>query len=291
MNFARALLRDLVDKRLWPIAVLLAATLVAVPLLIGGGSADDAAPVPAAALDEGASASASQSAPAVELVGPASVRARAGKVRDPFRRPKPKVVDDGGKPSHSASTDASKGTAAAETSTAVPTKNAPPTLTKPPFAYRTVVRFGPTDRDAGKAHGISRLTPLGGVVAPALLYLGVSARHGYAVFVLGPTAQQYGEGACVDPENCRIIGLRTGMSTIVDISGTEGDPRQYSLDVVSVRREVKHSKGIATKARAHVHPDGRDVLRELVDDAATARAFGQIVYAPSLGVLVAKRAP
>jgi hypothetical protein len=288
MNFARALLRDLVDKRLWPIAALLAATLVVVPLLIGGaGSADDGSPAPAAAVDESATANASQSAPAVELVGPASVRARAGTVRDPFRRPKPKVEDRVATPSASAATD----TAAAQTSTTDPTKNASPTLTKPPFAYRTVVRFGLTDGDPGKARGISRLTPLGGVIAPALVYLGVSIDGAHAAFLLGPSAQQYGEGRCVDRANCRIIVLKAGMSTVVDVTPTEGPPRQYSLEVVSVRRESKPSEDIATKARAHVHPDGRDVLSDVTGDAATARAIGKIVYAQSLGVLVAKSAP
>jgi hypothetical protein len=292
MNFARALLRDLVAKRLWPVAALLAVAMIAVPLLIGsGGSADDGSPAPAAAVDGDASASAPPAASRVKLVGPASVRSRPGKVRDPFRRPKPKVVEDGAKASAATSTETSKGTAAADTSTTDSTQNAPATLTKLPFAYRTEVRFGPVDRDAGKAHGISRLTPLGGPIAPALLYLGVSGDGEHATFLLGPTAQQFGEGRCLDPDNCRIIVLKAGMSTVVDVTPTAGDPRQYSLDVVSVQREGMPSAGIAAKARAHVHPDGRDVLRDVIGDPATAQAIGKIVYDQRLGVLVANSAP
>jgi len=292
MNFARALLRDLVDKRLWPVAVLLAATLVAVPLLIGGGgSADNGPPAPAAAVDAGASASASQSAPAVELVGPASVHSRAGKVRDPFRRPKPKVVnaDD--------STSKSEGASPASTSTTVPTSDSatpdpsPSTMPtqKSPFAYRTEVRFGSTDGDPGKDRAISRLTPLGDLTQPALLYLGVSNRNKGATFLLAPTAHAIGEGVCLF-KNCRIVGLRAGMSTVVDVTLADGRLRQYSLEVVSVKRE-RLSTDVARKARAREHPDGRDIMRELIRDRATEQAAAKIVYVQSLGVLALKKAP
>jgi len=292
MNFARALLHDLVAKRLWPVAALLAAALIAVPLLIGGGgSADDASPAPAAAIEGDASAGAPPAGSAVELVGPASVRSRPGKVRDPFRRPKPNVADAGAKAAASASTETSKGAAPADASTTDSTKHAPATLTKLPFAYRTEVRFGPIDRNAGKAHAISRLTPLGSPTSPALLYLGVSGDGEHATFLLGPTAQQFGEGRCLDPDNCRIIVLKAGSSTFVDVMPTEGDPRQYSLDIVSVQREGMPSAAIAAKARSHVHPDGRDVLRDVISDPATAKAIGKIVYTPRLGVLVLNSAP
>ena len=42
MSIVRNTLRDLVEKRLWPVALLLVAALVAVPV-IGGGGASDAA--------------------------------------------------------------------------------------------------------------------------------------------------------------------------------------------------------------------------------------------------------
>jgi hypothetical protein len=285
MNFARALGRDLVNKRLWPVAVLLAAALVAVPLLLGGvGGSGDESSVPAAALDEGAAANVSQTAPAVELVGPPSVRSRPGKVRDPFRRPKPKAVKAA---SASSPAEASKTTVPAATSTSTP--QATPAIPTPkPFAYRTEVRFGPTDADAPEVHAISRLTPLGGVTEPALLYLGVSPDGRHAIFLLGPTAQQHGEGRCVDAKGCRIIGLEAGTSTVVDVTPTAGEPRQYSLDVVTVKREEVQSKAAARKARARVHPDGRDVLRDVLGDGATAQALGTIAYAQSLGLLVAK---
>jgi hypothetical protein len=291
MNFARALVRDLVDKRLWPIAALLAAALISVPLLLGGGgSADKHAAVPAAAV-EGTS-SASQAAPAVELVGPPSVRSRRGRVRDPFRRPpKPKAVNADGSTSKSDGA-ASAGTSAkdstSDSAVADPSPGATPTH-RSPFAYRTTVRFGSTDGDAGKDRAISRLTPLGNRTQPALLYLGVSNRNKGATFVLGPKAQPTGEGICFS-KNCRVIFLKAGMSTVVDLTLADGTPRQYSLEVVSVQRE-RLSTALARKARAREHPDGRDIMRELNRDDATKLSSRKIVYVQSLGVLVRKKAP
>jgi hypothetical protein len=284
MTFARALVRDLVDKRLWPVAVLLVAALVAVPLLLaGGGSAGK--PVPAAAIDADTSATALGSVPAVELVGPPSVRSRPGTVRDPFRRPKPKAVKASADtpPPGTQTTAADPGAAASIP--VVPAKPAPE-----PFAYRTEVRFGSTEGDAPKARGISRLTPLGGLIEPALMYLGVSPDGRHATFLLGPTAQQNGEGRCVDVA-CRIKLLKAGDSMVVDVTPAAGEPRQYALDVVSVKREEMRSERAASEARARVHPDGRDVLRDLIRDGAAGGTIGKIVFDQSRGLLTSKSAP
>ena len=50
MSILRNLLADLVEKRLWPVAVVLAGALVAVPFLLGGGGdagTADVAAIPA----------------------------------------------------------------------------------------------------------------------------------------------------------------------------------------------------------------------------------------------------
>ena len=286
MTFARALVRDLVDKRLWPVVVLLVAALVAVPLLLaGGGSAGAGSPLPAAAVGADSSPPPARSVSAVELVGPPSVRSRPGPVRDPFRRPKPKAAKA------SAATPAPSAAATpADPGSPQLTPVLPATPVQKPFAYRTQVRFGSTDADAAKAHGISRLTPLGGLTEPALLYLGVSPDGAHATFLLGRNAQQNGEGRCVDVA-CRIKVLRAGESMVVDVTPAAGEPRQYLLEVVSVKREELPSERLAKRARARVHPDGSDVLLDLTHDGAAGGALGKIVYDRSRGVLASKSAP
>ncbi|MBA3747232.1 MAG: hypothetical protein H0W96_07015, partial [Solirubrobacterales bacterium] len=41
MNPVRRLFADLVEKRLWPVALALLVTAVAIPLLMGGGGSDE----------------------------------------------------------------------------------------------------------------------------------------------------------------------------------------------------------------------------------------------------------
>lgn len=81
MSFFQNLWRDLVDKRLWPVAVALVLAAIAVPLIIGSGSEaelDSAAPAPAAP-------AAAQPQVAVADAPDAKQRSRSGKSRDPFK--------------------------------------------------------------------------------------------------------------------------------------------------------------------------------------------------------------
>jgi hypothetical protein len=88
MTFAKNLLADLVDKKLWPVALLLVGALVAVPLLLGGAPA------------QSGETSAATDAPAADdtFAGPALATAESGlrdhrrrmggaKPRDPFKAP------------------------------------------------------------------------------------------------------------------------------------------------------------------------------------------------------------
>jgi hypothetical protein len=85
MTFIRATLRDLIQRRLWPVALLLAIALAAVPVVLGRGG-DDAAstvtpPVPSTTADNGDSQKAEVT---LDTSVPAD-RDRAGSVRDPFK--------------------------------------------------------------------------------------------------------------------------------------------------------------------------------------------------------------
>ena len=88
MPFLKNIGHDLVEKRLWPVALLLVVALVAVPVLLGGGSptapaADATAAVP------GAAAGAGQSPVSLSTTaGQERAYTRGGKVRNPFKQPK-----------------------------------------------------------------------------------------------------------------------------------------------------------------------------------------------------------
>ncbi len=290
--------RDLVDKKLWPVAVLLLAALVAVPILIGGGSsADDAAaPVAIAAPEPGAPGSKSLITVADETDGGEDTR--PGRIKDPFYDPpEPPAAETGSSTSAApagsagASTGASTpgGTTQGGTPPAQPTEPSQTTPRPPadpvaaPSYYRTEVRWYETTKV--KARPIARLTPFGGVEDPAALYLGVTRSDAsYAVFLLAPKATSTGDAEC-EKADCRVIGLKAGQSQVVTMQPADGSAtRTYNLDVVSVKA-VTTAAAEAREKRADIHPDGRDVMRAMWQHRLTAEALQPIQYDQDSGLL------
>lgn len=310
MNALRRIADDLLEKRLWPIALILVVALVAIPLIIVSGSADpgdvQVAVTPATGVIEPAS-------PAVELVGPPAVRTRPGKLRDPFRRTKKKAA-----PAASPSGSGSSGSAAKKPSSAgaktggasttkssggaaktKPTSPAPAKTVKPTAVvslasrsvYETSARFTGANHDY--EHPLDRLAVFGDKANPALLYVGVSRGGEYALFLLGPGATAAGgdDGACVVADTCRAIGLRKGDKLEVEVAEAGGASRHYTLEVTSLRRIALGTKSAAHRERQRVAKDGRETLRAFLEDAPTAATLNQLRYGPLTGTVALVRSP
>lgn len=302
--------RDLVDSKLWPVAVLLLVALVALPVLIGGGSSTDstAAPVaPTAAAVDGPGAG------LITVADPAAggKETRPGRIRDPFYDPPeppaaevasaPSPAASGASPAASAPSPAASaaspgGSAGAPKGGGTPATATPPAHATPPQTtpaqptksaksvhYRTVVRW--YTADAGVARPLARLTPLGGRAAPLALYLGVTkSKSSYAVFLLAPNATSEGDAEC-EQSDCRVIGLKAGQSQRVTMPSPDGgEARRYHLEVVSVKA-ITADAGAAARMRARVHSDGRDVMREMWQHRPTAEALEPIRYDRDRGLL------
>ena len=295
--------RDLVEKKLWPIAVLLLAAIVAVPLLIGSSSGDPGTPpAPVAASAPGGAGSESL----ITVVDQAVTgKERPGDVRDPIYDPPepqdaaPATAAGGTAASAPAAPAAGGSTGGGATATPKPvtpaTTGAPPQSGPAPVVapaadgvhYRTVVRW--YAGEAGKARPISRLTPLGDRAEPAVLYLGVTRSQArYAVFLLGSHATSKGDGKCEDAD-CRLIGLKTGDRQTVAYQLASGEVRRYHLELVSVK-SVAADGADARRMRARVHPDGREVMRAMWQDERTAAALGRVRYDVDRGLLYKTRA-
>lgn len=287
---------DLVERRLWPVAVALLVAIVAVPVVLGGGG-ETASPAPAAptAAESPASKSLITVADTAATTPPSS---RAGKIEDPFYDPPAaprEPVAATSAPTPAAPADGGGVPAAdpppVETPVETPVEPAPTTTVTPAAEgdyYRTTVRW--YSDDSGKARPVSRLTPLGGDIDTAALFLGVAKSSGtYAVFLLAPNATSTGEAACEDGTDCRVIGLERGQSQRVTVPSPDGGAaRTYTLEVASVR-SVETDAATARRMRARVHADGRDVMRRMWQDGPTAAALGPIGYDEDAGLLV-KRA-
>src|SRR3954469_17345968 len=87
MPFLKNVVKDLVEQRLWPVAVLLVAALVAVPILVGRHGGDPAAPPISGATAAGASPDAPTASKAAVTIDaePDGAVHDGGRVRDPFR--------------------------------------------------------------------------------------------------------------------------------------------------------------------------------------------------------------
>lgn len=292
----RQVARDLVAKKLWPIAVLLLVALIAVPLLIGSSSEETAAPGAPVA---GAPAGAPGKESLISVVDQAVVdKGRPGKITDPFYDPPdppavgsaaPAAPSTGSAPAGGSTGGGSTATGNPGTPSPSTPKSAAPGPSNQPVApaaesvhYRTVVRAYGGER--GRPRPVSRLTPFGAVSDPIALYLGVTRSDAlYAVFLLGSDATAQGEPNCED-EDCRIIGLKTGGRQVITVRPSGGEPRRYRLEAVSVRA-VTTDRATASAMRARVHPEGRKVMREMWQDARTAAALEPVQYDLSRGLL------
>ena len=304
MNPVQRLISDLVEKKLWPVALVLVVSAVAIPLLIGGGGSGAGAgtPDPSVALAPAVAAA----TPAVELVGPPDVRSRPGAVRDPFRRTKTEKAAPASSPSSPAKSsakpsatgssakgaDKSSGSSASDAKKPSSSK-ATPAVTKVALAarssYQTVVR---TTRPGGdRERPLHRLSVVGNPANPAVQYLGVGDDGEYAIFVLGPKATASGDdGACVVLDGCRVIGLRPGDKLGVDVAAADGTNRHYEVEVLRVRR-LRMSAERATAWRKRVDPIGREVRDTLAKDAVTAAAVDRLRYSTTTGTIGLTSAP
>jgi hypothetical protein len=305
MNPVRKLVDDLINKKLWPVALALVLAAVAIPVLISGSGSDAGSDVPDPSFALAAPGAASAS-PAVELVGPPAVRSRDGAVRDPFRRKKvaPPATTATSPPASSAgaSSGATTSTGAATTggakvSSEKPATSAPTstpsvstaTTAAARSAYQTVVRF--TRPGGTRERPLARLAVLGNSDSPALQYLGVSGDGQHAIFVLGAKATADDSDAACIGHPCRAVGLGRGDKLGVDVLGKDLVVRHYVVEVIGLRRLVMATAADARVWRARVDPAGGAVRRVLREDPALDSVFTQLRYAASTGTVGLVSAP
>lgn len=319
MNAIRRLSDELVERRLWPVALALVVALIAIPLIIGHGSDNPDArelAVVATANDAPALANAT---PAVVLVGPPAVRARPGKLRDPFRRAKVKKAADTSSSSGSSSSSSSSGTSSSSSSSSGSSSSgssdssgssgssgssdsssssqpqdtapvSPTTTVADRSVYVTVAKF--TGPGLDFQHPLKRLAVFGDDANPALQFIGISRGGQYAIFLLGPDATAGGDdGACIVADTCRAIGLRKGDELEVAVAQPGAAPKQYKLKLTSLRRVARGSVKAARRERARVAKGGRTVMKTLAEDRPTAATLGQLRYGPATGTVALVRTP
>lgn len=273
--------RELVRRRLWPVAILLLAAIAAVPLLLAKDPGP-ASPVPVTNNDKGAAATAAATNPVVSLVenGERSKRRRVlGTRKNPFEPAPVKIAAPKTATSttttttQSAPKQSSGGGAVAPSGSSTPPASAPPVAAPPattPSApkphyelYSLTVRFGSSSSDTLDRMNLPRLKALPSAEDPVLVYLGLAKDNKTALFMVDANVEPQGDGTCdPSPADCETIRLHVGDTEFFDVKDEKGQTTdQYQMDLVKIHHTTTASAAKAAAARAKVSKSGRQVLR------------------------------
>jgi hypothetical protein len=296
----RGVLRDLVERKLWPIAVLLLAAAVAVPMYLGRASAQDT-PLPATSLQADAG---KVSKAAVKVDGAAAGEDdRAGGVRNPFKQqhvPKPPAAPADPSPKTPAAdqpTGSGSGGSDGSQPPLAPSGNGgsgdggskPKTPAADPLdVYHLSLRFGRAEATQLKTyHDVARLSPLPTADNPFFVYTGVLKDGKTAVFLLSSDATATGDGHCrPSAKSCQTIEVKEGDTEFFDLT-VDGEPVQYQLDVVKVFKKGASTAAAAAAAYERHSNAGADMLRKAHRVGSSAfKGAATYRWLPDSGVLV-----
>jgi hypothetical protein len=261
MNPISNLWRQLVERRLWPVAVLLVAALAAVPLTLAKEPEAEPAPAPQASSDDSSSELATAPIVAMATDSDRDKRRKVlGKAKNPFvEPPKSETTEDSGPTAVGQANDAagsaggsgptkladnltinagSGGGAPSPSPGGSPVGPAAPAQpdAKPVRRerYSLSVRFG--GEDALERMNIKRLEPLPLAEEPLVVYLGVADNGRSAEFLVDSSVNAEGDGRCEpDPSTCETIRLREGETHFFDVLDASGETvGEYQLDLLEI---------------------------------------------------------
>jgi hypothetical protein len=316
MTFLRAIRDDLVEKKLWPVAVALLLALVAIPVLLARGSDEVPEPIlpdPNAAVAP-VTGQATDPADPVVLAEAATAKVRpTGRFKDPFRSP------SGGGSGTAPATDGAAVTVDPETPVPVPgggaggpsmdagdlpgatttgTGSAEPAIVEPsapavepsePVAddghaagYRVDLDWGPATATRS-LRDVTRLQALEAGDEPQVAFMGVRPDGKTALFLLVGDVSGSGDARCRPSEDyCSLLEMKAGETQFLDIVTADG-VRQYELSVARVAEKRAATAQAAEKRLAEVAKGGRKLVADTIEGGRTF--VRRYVYSKSLGVL------
>jgi hypothetical protein len=268
---------DLRAKRLWPVAALLVAALVAVPVMLKKNSSSPPAPTPPAA----SASSAGDDSKAVVVADTGSANGSTLGVfnkKDPFKpdkavlsaaHPKPTptpksssqpATAGGSAPSGSNGSGSGSGSGSGNGGGGAPVTSQPtkPQAPKGPFAYTVDVKFGKRG-ETRVHHDVQKLDVLPNQNNPLLVFLGVNTAGDTAVFLTDTSLKAAGEGTCKpNGDTCSFLYLKLDKnSNSEDLSQvtTDGSGTEYTLTLLAIHKVLvsqlaKGAKKAAAAARA-----------------------------------------
>jgi hypothetical protein len=290
--FLLDLWHDLKEKRLWPVAVVLLAALIAVPVLLAKPAAKSSAPAPVANA-AGPKPDVLKQLAKVKLgedeVGDGSTLG-AFNPSNPFNPPKgaikkekgPGTASAGPSPAGGSPTTGDNGstvTPGGGTTGDVPgglpgggdTGGGAPTTTTTVYKYVVDLTFTANGHKR-RIKGMEKLDMLPNQSAPLLIFMGVTPKGSSAVFLVDSTLKAAGEGKCKpSAAKCAFAYIGAGSEYIF----TEDDGDSYTVRIDEIRKvkvgeAANGAKAGGSKAHASLGPNRRFVPPVLADVVVVA---------------------
>jgi hypothetical protein len=255
MNVITTTWRQLVRRRLWPVALLLVAALAAVPVLLAQEPEVPAPPADLVPLAGKADDTISE--PVVAEVTPED-RARRRRVlgvrKDPFRPApvkKAKVEAPESEAPPTTGTGTGTGTPPIEVGGGGVTVPVPvpvePVAPKKYYSPGTIiVRFSDATSDEAERLALKKLEPLPNDELPLLIYMGLTKDGKKAKFLVDASVEVDGDGTCrPHRSSCETIELSVGETEFLDVinpdaaedaADEERIAAQFQLDLVDIKR-------------------------------------------------------
>jgi hypothetical protein len=306
MSVPRNMLKELVDRKLWPIALVLIVALVAVPVLLTKKAPTDIVTPPTGPLPYSSGAT----LPAISIKASPTNSNLAGSGRNPFT---PQVAgttttttvaavttttpatgttttgtggaastsSGAGAPTTPATTPATTTPATTTPAPPAPVKPAPTGLTATQ-SYHVSLALTTSDGGVNTIDPLQRLSILPSKQEPMLVELGVLQGGHSVLFVVEPGTVVSGAGSCTPgPIDCEILSLSPGQRAGISKQTATGTTPVALFSVNSITADDHPSVAAATAARQDASSVGRELLNH-----SPLSAIALFQYDPSVGAVV-----
>ena len=297
MSVPRNMLKELVDRKLWPIALVLIIALVAVPVLLTKKAPTDIVTPPTGPLPY----SSGTTLPAISIQASPTNSKLAGSGRNPFTpqhvattttttvaavtTPSPSTGTDttstGSGTSSSTGSGAGAPTAPTTSAPTTPVKPAPTGLT-PTQSYHVSLALTTSNGGVNTIDPVQRLSILPSKQEPMLIELGVLQGGHSVLFVVEPGTVVSGAGTCTPgPIDCEVLSLNPGQQAGISKQTASGTTPVALFSVNSITADNHPSVAAANAARQDASSVGRQLLNK-----SPLSAISLFQYDPSVGAVV-----
>ena len=294
----RTVFQDLVERRLWPVALALVVALIAIPMLLSSSPAEPAGtttpPVTAPATGTGSSLPAFQ--PAVSTDGSKSSEIKKKlngfNSKDPFKvhdlptAPPGQIAaaatgtagvatGDPGTGTTGAGTGTSLGSGSDSQGTSGSGESTGQSGALTYFTWTATVRFG-IGEDLDKKR-LERFRALPSSENPVVVFMGVTTDGEQAVFLVSAASSTTGEGDCEPDDTCTFLYMKTGQTQTFEAVDDNDAVVTYTLKLLETKAEeteapqsTSSSKRAATRAQRRARRAQR-IARDRRDEGFAAR--------------------